>query len=79
MEQINVRERIIKILEEKACREISDYNKLDDDLDFDSLDLVEVVMSLEKEFAIVISDDAAETVRTVKDVVDLVENIIKTY
>jgi acyl carrier protein len=40
-----------------------------DNLNGDSLDLVELIMSLEGEFGVDISDDDAETVRTVGDAV----------
>jgi acyl carrier protein len=39
----------------------------------DSLDVVEIVICLEEEFAIEIADDEVETVKTVRDVGDLVE------
>ena len=40
----------------------------------DSLDTVELIMSLEDEFSIEISDSEAENAKTVKDVVDYIEN-----
>ena len=43
-----------------------------DDLNADSLDLVEMVMSLEEEFKIEISDEDAEKIRTVGDAVDFI-------
>ena len=43
------------------------------DLDADSLDVVDVVMSLEDEFGIEIPDDAIEGIRTVGDLVKYVE------
>lgn len=45
-------------------------SKLVDDLWMDSLDEVELVMELEKEFGILIPDEASERCLTVKDVVD---------
>ena len=39
----------------------------------DSLDIVELVMALEEEFNIEISDEDAEKIRTVKDVVTYIE------
>lgn len=44
-----------------------------DDLDADSLDLVELVMALEQEFGLEIEDEKAETIRTVGDAVDYVD------
>ena len=44
-----------------------------DDLGADSLDLVELVMAMEEAFGMEISDDEAEKLRTVKDVIDYVK------
>ena len=41
-----------------------------DDLNADSLDLVELIMSLEEEFSVKISDEDAEKIRTVQDAMD---------
>jgi len=42
------------------------------DLNADSLDIVELVMGIEKEFDIEIPDDEAEKIRTVQDAVDYI-------
>lgn len=44
-----------------------------DDLGADSLDLVELVMALEEEFGIEVSDDDLESMRTIDDVVRYLE------
>ncbi|MFT4626142.1 MAG: acyl carrier protein [Myxococcota bacterium] len=43
-----------------------------DDLNADSLDIVELVMTIEKEFNIEIPDDEAERIRTVEDAVNYI-------
>lgn len=43
-----------------------------DDLNADSLDIVELVMGIEKDFDIEIPDDEAEKIRTVQDAVDYI-------
>jgi acyl carrier protein len=44
-----------------------------DDLDADSLDKVELIMTFEEAFEIEISDTAAEAIVTVQDAVDCIE------
>ncbi len=44
-----------------------------DSLDADSLDIVELVMALEEEFDLEISDEEVEKIKTVGDVVSYIE------
>lgn len=44
-----------------------------EELDADSLDIVELVMSLEEEFTLEISDEEVENIKTVGDVVRYIE------
>jgi len=44
-----------------------------DDLEADSLDVVELVMELEDEFDLEIADEEAENINTVGDVVNFIE------
>ncbi|MEO0600005.1 MAG: acyl carrier protein [Myxococcota bacterium] len=45
-----------------------------DDLNADSLDIVELVMTIEKEFDVEIPDDEAEKIRTVQDAINYISN-----
>ena len=45
-----------------------------DDLGADSLDAIELIMTVENEFDISISDEEAQTIQTVKDIVALIES-----
>lgn len=54
--------------------EIELESSFQDDLEADSLDVVELVMALEDEFDIEIPDEEAEKLSTVKDAVDYIEN-----
>ena len=45
-----------------------------DDLSADSLDIVELVMSIEEEFDIEIADVEAEKIVTIEDVVEYIKN-----
>ncbi|MBQ5837479.1 MAG: acyl carrier protein [Clostridia bacterium] len=56
--------------------EISDNAAIVEDLGADSLDIVEMLMTLEDELDIIIPDDATG-LRTVKDVADFIENEVK--
>jgi len=69
-------ERVTRIIVEQLGvdeSEVVPEASLVDDLHADSLDLVELVMSLEEEFGTEISDEGAEKIRTVQDAVEYVE------
>ena len=53
---------------------VTPESKFIDDLGADSLDTVELVMAFEEKFGIEIPDDAAETIQTVKNAIDYIEN-----
>ncbi len=69
-------ERLKKIVVEQLGvdeEEVKPESSFVDDLNADSLDLVELIMSLEEEFGAEISDEDAERIRTVQDAVDYIE------
>tara|TARA_B100000900_G_scaffold258888_1_gene220664 strand:- start:3456 stop:3689 length:234 start_codon:yes stop_codon:yes gene_type:complete len=55
--------------------EVTDTASFTADLGADSLDTVELIMEFEKEFNIQISDEDAEKIQTVADVVKYIENV----
>lgn len=57
--------------EDKVTLEAS----ITEDLGADSLDVVDLIMSLEEEFDIKIPDDEVENVKTVGDIVKFIEEI----
>lgn len=72
---MSVEEKIKKIIADKLSVDISEVvpeASFVDDLGADSLDLVELIMSLEEELDIEISDEDAEKLATVKDAMDYV-------
>tara|TARA_B100001741_G_C16169015_1_gene421483 strand:- start:278 stop:592 length:315 start_codon:yes stop_codon:yes gene_type:complete len=54
--------------------EVTNEASFTNDLGADSLDTVELIMELEKEFDIQIPDDKAEAIATVGDAIDFIEN-----
>ena len=70
-----VEDKVKKIIAEKLSVDLSDVvpeASFVDDLGADSLDLVELVMSMEEEFDIDISDEDAEKIVLVKDAIDYI-------
>ena len=62
----------LDVEEEKVTHEAS----IADDLGADSLDIVDLVMSLEEEFDLEIPDDQVENIKTVGDIVKYIEDNI---
>ena len=68
-------DKIKKMIAEKLGVDLSEVvmeKKFVDDLGADSLDVVELVMSMEEEFDIDISDEDAEKIVLVKDAIDYI-------
>ncbi|HSA59369.1 MAG TPA: acyl carrier protein [bacterium] len=56
--------------------EVGPSDLIVDDLGADSVDIAELIMALEEEFEVDISDEDAEKMRSVKDTVDYVRKTV---
>nr|WP_180499202.1 acyl carrier protein [Peptoniphilus nemausensis] len=73
-----MKDKVLNIIAEQLNMEPEDLEpEMDfvDDLNQDSIELVELIMSLEDEFGIEVDEEKLEQVRTVGDVLDLVEEL----
>jgi len=73
---MSVEDKVKKIIAEKLgvdLTEIVPEASFVDDLGADSLDLVELIMSMEEEFDTDISDEDAEKIQTVQDAINFVK------
>ena len=72
---MSIEDKVKKIVAEKLSVDLTEVvpeASFVDDLGADSLDLVELIMSMEEEFDIDISDEEAEKLVTVKAVIDYI-------
>lgn len=75
MQRAQIEEKVKEIVSEQldvATDKIKDESSFQDDLGADSLDIVELVMSLEEAFECEIPDDEAEKISTVKQAIDYI-------
>ena len=70
-------EKLKEILAEQFDTDVatlSDATDIADDLGADSLDVVEVLMSIEDEFKVEIPDEEIDNIKTIGDLVTYIEN-----
>lgn len=60
-----------------AEEQVTDDASFVEDLNADSLDLVEMIMAFEEEFSIEIRDEEAENIKTVKDIYTYIDNRLR--
>ena len=74
-----VYEKLRALLADQLGIAIEDINMdthIINDLGADSLDLVELIMALEDEFDLVITDDTARELYTVREITEFIEKLI---
>jgi len=72
-------ERVKKIIIEQldvAAEDVVPTASFVDDLGADSLDQVELIMAMEEEFNVSISDEDAEKIATVRDAIDYIQKAL---
>ena len=75
MDMAELQKKVCSILAENLSvpeDKVTPESRFQEDLDADSLDLVEAVLALEEEWSIEIPEDEMESVKTVGQAVDLV-------
>lgn len=74
---MDIEGQVKKVVSEQLGIEVGEIRteaKFVDDLGADSLDLVEMIMSLEDIFEIEISDEEAEKIQTVQNAIDFISS-----
>jgi acyl carrier protein len=76
---MNLEKKIKKIILDclSLKRKISNNSCIKDDLQADSLDMIELIMSIEENFHIDIKDKESEKITTVSSLINLVQKKIK--
>ena len=70
-------ERIVQIIAEELNIETDELTMdthITDDLNADSLDAMEVILKIEEEFDVEIPDDIVQTIQTISDLVEFLDN-----
>ena len=69
-------DRIVTIIQERQGEDfiVTENLSLKDDLDADSVDLMEFVLTIEDEFGIEISDEEIDNLQSVADVLAIIKN-----
>ena len=73
---MNTLEKVKQIIAEQLCisiDEIKDDSNIIEDLGADSLDVVELLMTFEDEFKVSIPDEKLEELKTIPNIVKLIE------
>ena len=79
MNREEIKEQVFLKIEEIVWDDVDRNEELElrKDIGFDSLDCVEFLMHIERDFKISIPDEEAEPVKTVKEIIDIIEQKVK--
>lgn len=69
-------DKVKRLIAEQLCiseEEVTEDSDIIKDLNADSIDLVEMIMTLEDEFGITVPDEKAGDIKTVKDIVKFID------
>lgn len=75
-----ITDEVKEILSDQLDVNIDDINldsKLSDDLGADSLDAIDIVMTIEDQYSIEVPDEVIESMKTVEDIVNFIETHIE--
>ena len=78
MTEKQIFDRVVTIIQERKGEDfiVTENLSLKDDLDADSVDLMEFILTIEEEFGIEISDEEIDNLHSVADVLAVIKNKI---
>ena len=78
MTEQEIFDRIVTIIQERQGEDfvVTENLSLKDDLDADSVDLMEFVLTIEDDFGIEIADEEIDHLQSVADVLEIIKNRI---
>lgn len=75
---MNIRDRVLEVISEQfnlTVDELQENVSFTNDLDADSIQLMELVMSIEDEFGIEMDDEAIAEINTIGDLLEYVDTL----
>ena len=72
-------DKVIAMLAKQLNKKVEDLTadkRIKEDLNADSLDVVELIMSIEEKYGVTVPDEAAIAIKTVGDLAKFVDNLV---
>lgn len=79
MDREEILRKVVNVIADQIAVDVNDLDEntaFEDDLDADSLDLLQIVTAIEDEFNVSVEDEDFEGVKTVGDAIDYIQKII---